>query len=90
MGGEGWGCREGRKKRDKGVGREIKKCSLAYLKSFYSSIFPSIKIVDIFVHLRGKHFTVMCLSIGTPKNNEFSIFSNWKIYYFQVSQNLGT
>ena len=33
--------------------------------------------------------TLMCLSIGTPKNNEFSICSKWKIHYFQVSQNLG-
>ena len=33
--------------------------------------------------------TVMCLSIGTPKNNRFSICSKWKIYYFQASQNLG-
>ena len=28
----------------------------------------------------------MCFSIGTPKNNKFSICSKWKIYYFQVSQ----
>ena len=34
-------------------------------------------------------FTLMCLSIGTPKNNKFSICSKWKIHYFQVSQNLG-
>ena len=26
--------------------------------------------------------TVMCLSIGTPKNNKFSICSKWKIHYF--------
>ena len=26
--------------------------------------------------------TLMCLSIGTPKNNKFSICSKWKIYYF--------
>ena len=31
----------------------------------------------------------MCLSIGTPKNNKFSICSKWKINYFYVSQNLG-
>ena len=31
----------------------------------------------------------MCLSIGTPTNNKFSICSKWKIHYFQVSQNLG-
>ena len=34
--------------------------------------------------------TVMCLSIGTPRNNRFSICSKWKIYNFQVSQNLST
>ena len=27
--------------------------------------------------------TVMCLSIGTPINNKFSICSKWKIYYFR-------
>ena len=27
---------------------------------------------------------------GTPKNNEFSIWNKWKIYYFQVSQYLST
>ena len=26
--------------------------------------------------------TIMCLSIGTPKNNKFSICSKWKINYF--------
>ena len=25
--------------------------------------------------------TVMCISIGTPKNNKFSICPKWKIYY---------
>ena len=29
-----------------------------------------------------KKSTVMCLSIGTPKYNQFSICSKWKIYYF--------
>ena len=33
--------------------------------------------------------TLMCLSIGTPKNNKFSICPKWKIHYFQVFQNLG-
>ena len=33
--------------------------------------------------------TLICLSIGAPKNNKFSICSKWKIHYFQVSQNLG-
>ena len=28
----------------------------------------------------------MCLSIGTPKNNKFSICSKWKINYFKVSR----
>ena len=37
-----------------------------------------------------KHFrALMCLNIGTPKNNKFSICYKWKIHYFQVSQNLG-
>ena len=31
--------------------------------------------------------TLMCLSIGTPKNNKFSICSKWKIDYFKLSQN---
>ena len=26
---------------------------------------------------------VMCLSIGTPKNNKFSICSKWKINFFK-------
>ena len=30
----------------------------------------------------GKLNTLMCLSIGTPKNNKFSICSKWKIHYF--------
>ena len=30
------------------------------------------------------------LTFGTPKNNEFSIWNKWKIYYFKVSQYLGT
>ena len=33
--------------------------------------------------------TLMCLSIGTPESNNFSICPKWKIHYFQVSQNLG-
>ena len=35
--------------------------------------------------------TVMCLNIGTPKNNKFSFVPNWKINYnyFQMSKNLG-
>ena len=35
-----------------------------------------------------KQITLMCLSIGTPKDNKFSICPKWKIHYFQVSQNL--
>ena len=30
------------------------------------------------------------LNFGTPKNNEFSIWNKWKIYYFWVSQYLST
>ena len=33
---------------------------------------------------------VLCLNFGTPENNEFSIWNKWKIYYFYVSQYLGT
>ena len=33
--------------------------------------------------------TLMCLSIGTPKNDKFSICPKWKIHNFQVSQTLG-
>ena len=33
--------------------------------------------------------TLMCLSIGAPKRNKFSICPKWEIHYFQVSQNLG-
>ena len=25
---------------------------------------------------------VLCLNFGTPKNNQFSIWDKWKIYYF--------
>ena len=37
-------------------------------------------------HVPGK-ITLMCLNIGTPKNNKFSICTKWKIYYFKMSQN---
>ena len=33
---------------------------------------------------------VIYLKFGTPKNNEFSFWNKWKIYYFQVSQYLTT
>ena len=33
---------------------------------------------------------VIYLNFGTPKNNEFSIWNKWKIYYFYVSQYLST
>ena len=33
---------------------------------------------------------VIYLNFGTPKNNEFSIWNKWKIYYFKVSQYLST
>ena len=32
--------------------------------------------------MHGCAITLMCLSIGTPKNNKFSICSKWKIHYF--------
>ena len=55
-----------------------------------------VKDDELAVFFRNNHFTtlyrnkvstLMCLSIGTPKNNKFSICSKWKIYYFKVSQN---
>ena len=30
--------------------------------------------------------TVMCLSIGAPKNNKFFICSKWNIYYFRCPE----
>ena len=33
---------------------------------------------------------VIFLNFGTSKNNEFSIWNKWKIYYFSVSQYLST
>ena len=33
-------------------------------------------------HILWNMNTLMCLSIGTPKNNKFSICSKWKIHYF--------
>ena len=40
-------------------------------------------------HYMNMGITLKCLSIGTPKNNKFSICPKWKIHCFQVSQNLG-
>ena len=41
---------------------------------------------DIFVLQLSKNLnseiTVKCLSIGTPRNDKFSICSKWKINYF--------
>ena len=34
------------------------------------------------IHYSMSMYTLMCLSIGTPKNNKFSICSKWKIHYF--------
>ena len=34
-------------------------------------------------------YTLMCLSIGTPKNNKFSICSNLENSLFKVFQNVG-
>ena len=31
----------------------------------------------------GNKVTIMCVNIGTPKNNKFSICSKWKINYFR-------
>ena len=37
-----------------------------------------------------KKSTLFCLSLGTPKNNKFSICSKWKIDYFYMPRNLST
>ena len=34
------------------------------------------------IALRGPAITLLCLSIGTLKNDKFSICSKWKINYF--------
>ena len=33
---------------------------------------------------------IFYFNFGTPKNNEFSIWNKWKIYYYLVSQYLST
>ena len=43
----------------------------------------SAKEVDNKVYICEISNTVMCLSIGTPKKNKFSICSKWKIYNFR-------
>ena len=41
--------------------------------------------------VRRTYVTQTVLNFGTYKNNKFSIWNKiWKIYYFKVSQNLGT
>ena len=47
------------------------------------SVFQPLKVFCIYLS------TVMCLSIGTPKSNKFSICSKCTNNYFKVSQNLG-
>ena len=42
-----------------------------------------------FMPKSGNLNTVMCLSIRTPKNNKFSICSEWKINYFLGVRNFG-
>ena len=41
-------------------------------------MFTNVEITNLNVHDQPFH-TVMCLSIGTPKNNNFSTSSKWKI-----------
>ena len=55
----------------------------------YSYVLLSIKAVFFFflaklcfTYIFCVLGTLMCLSIGTPKNNKFSICSKWKIHYF--------
>ena len=42
---------------------------------------PTVKLAEEIHEGVPKH-TLMCLSIGTPKTNKFSICSKWKIHYF--------
>ena len=35
------------------------------------------------IALRGPAEAVIYLNFGTPKNDEFSIWNKWKIYYFR-------
>ena len=64
-------------------------------KMAYSGISQKYSIVIICARIPSKLLIqkimqlkdIMCLSIGTPKNNKFSICSKWKIYYFKMSQN---
>ena len=71
------------------------------LSKFYYRMVPMLKSKTIWAEhlLVSKSYlleggseksTLMCLSIGTPNNNKFSICPKWKIQYFQVSQNLGS
>ena len=62
----------------------------SYLVSFI--LFLNINLIFLYLNLDWEFhilFTLMCLSIGTPKNNKLSICPKWKIHYFQMSQNLG-
>ena len=56
---------------------EMSECTTVGLKDSIGLIVHPLKSV----FNPSKH-TLMCLSIGTPKNNEFSICSKWKIHYF--------
>ena len=53
-------------------------------------LFQEKEVNKYFLHFeKVAENTLMCLSIGTPKNKKISICSKWKIHYFKVSQNQG-
>ena len=78
-------------------GRFVTSCLVPWMKEHYRNQGPVVQsIIRLKSSLRGQlikcfitSYTLMCLSIGTPKNNKFFICSKWKIYYFWVSLNLG-
>ena len=41
-------------------------------------------------NIQAYYEAIVYLNFETPKNNEFSIWNKWKIYYFLVSQYLST
>ena len=73
------------------VSKEMKDCGLIDSEDSCAADVSEIENIDSFLHAeadseacsKSMHkTTLMCLSIGTPKDNKFSICSKWKIHYF--------
>ena len=65
--------------------RATLKClSIGTPKAINFPVFPNQKLIFLGVPSIQAHCNeaVIYLNFGTPKNNEFSIWNNWKIYYF--------